>query len=268
MVEEKDKSVDIPTEDVQQESEKEGGLSTSGLSTSGLSADEDTGSDNNEDNEQEEDSDQGTATSEKIDPPKDEYLEQVKNWRALREKADKAERERDELAKLLQQQNVPQQQQVNNDFTVGDDDLVEGKHLKQQQQTTNKRIWELEERLIEAHIKSKYPDFDEVVTPDTLGMLRDADPELAESLASNPNIQSKAIAAYKSIKRYGFARPQKYEQSKEKVNQNVSKPRTVTSISPQQADSPLSRVNAFAEGLTDSVKEQVWKEMQDIIKQS
>jgi len=215
---------------------------------------------------QEEETQENKDTGSNNDADTDEYVKHVQNWRALRTAKEKAERERDEALKILQQ-GVPQQNKRDEEPVVGDDDLIEGKHLKYQRQYTEQRIAQLEERLVEAQIKSKYPDFDEVVTPETLGMLRDTDPELAESLAANPNIQSKAIAAYKSIKRYGLSRPQ-YEKSKEKVNQNVSKPRTVTSISPQQAESPLSRANAFAEGLTDSVKEQVWKEMQDIIKQS
>jgi len=197
-----------------------------------------------------------------------EYVKHVQDWRALREKTERAERERDEAIKMLQQQQnaVYQQQPESKEFNVGDDDLIEGKHLKHQKQDIDQRFAQLEERLIEAHIKTKYPDFDDVVTPETLGMLRDTDPELAESIAANPNIQSKAIAVYKSIKRCGLAKPTSYDRSKEKVNNNFTKPRTVTSISPQQGDSPLSRANAFAEGLTDDVKAQVWKEMQEIMK--
>jgi len=147
--------------------------------------------------------------------------------------------------------------------------------LKQYQQYNEQRIAELENRLIENQIKSQYPDFDAVVNNDTIGMLKDADPELVESLVANPNMYSKAVAVYKSIKRYGLAGPghedvpankaREYAKAKEKVSNNMSKPRTLSSISPQRGDSPLSRTNAFAEGLTDEIKAQTWKEMQDIV---
>jgi hypothetical protein len=195
-----------------------------------------------------------------------EYTKHVQNWRALREAREQAERERDEArAQLRQYQPAPRQEQQ--PLTYGDDDLIEGKHLKQNQQQIDSRIAQLEGQLIETKLKAAYPDFEEVVNKDTLGMLRDADPELAESLAANPNFYSKAVAAYKSIKRYGLS-ADKFEREKEKVTINTAKPRTVTSIAPQQGESPLSRANAFANGLTDELKAQMWQEMKDIMRNS
>jgi len=208
----------------------------------------------------------------------DEYVKHVQNWRALREKADKAEKERDELLARINKEkenSVPENSlqghksqegnQKREQFSLNDDDLMEGKHLKYYQQQNEQRIAELEARLIENQIKSNFPDFDDVVNKDTLGMLRDADPELAESLAANPNIYSKAVAAYKSIKRYGLAEST-YQRDKEKVNKNIAKPRTVTSLSPQQGDSPLSKANAFAQEFTEEDKEREYRIMQEIIR--
>jgi len=210
-----------------------------------------------------------------IEQPKEEptYDKNVQNWRSLREKAQKAERERDELLKKLQEQQNSHKQQQDDYKPIDDDDLASGKDIKRIEKQQAQRIAQLEQQVIESKLKSQYPDFDEVVNQDTLGMLQDVDPELAESLASNPNLYSKAVAVYKSIKRYGFApdgpnNPQAHTRNKETVNKNVAKPRTVTSISPQQADSPLSRANAFANGLTDELKEQRWKEAQEILKNS
>jgi len=195
----------------------------------------------------------------------DEYTKHVQNWKALRDAREKAERERDEALKLLQQQG--QNQHVKEEqFNISDDDLIEGKHLKYTQRKSEQKIADLEKRLIETQVKAAYPDFDEVVNSDTVRMLRDADPELAESLAANPNMHSQAVAVYKSIKRYGLARPQKYNKDKEKVNTNISKPRSAASLSPQQGESPLSRANAFATELTDDLKAQIWAEMKAAVK--
>lgn len=204
----------------------------------------------------------GTGTDKK-------YVKHVQNWRALRDAKDRAERERDEARAQLQQDDNRQtsNRQPEQEAVLGDDDLIEGKQFKRGQQQVNQRIAQLESQLIEAKIKGSYPDFDKIVNKDTLGMLRDTDPELAESLASNPNLYSQAVAAYKSIKRYGLASPT-YKAEKERVNNNIAKPRTVTSLAPQQGESPLTRANAFANGLTDDLKAQLWKEMQDIAKNS
>lgn len=196
-------------------------------------------------------------------PQNDEHIDRVHNWRNLRERADKAARERDELARRLQQyeQSAPKQQ-AEEEPTISDDDLIEGKHLKARDKKYQQQLAAIQQQMVEAQIKSSYPDFDKVVTPDTLKMLRDADPDLADSIAANPNLMSKASAAYKIIKQYGFAPGDAYISQKTKVAENAAKPRPVSSVSPQQGESPLSRANAFAEGLTPELAKQLWKEMQ------
>ncbi|MFW6121423.1 MAG: hypothetical protein ACOC80_11070, partial [Petrotogales bacterium] len=193
----------------------------------------------------------------------------IENWRNLREAKDRAEQEAAELRRLLQErsQTKPQQESSQQESVeepqFGDDDLIEGKHLKSYSKKYEKHIQNLEQRLIEQQIKSQYPDFDKVVNKETLEMLRDSDPDLADSIAANPNLMSKANAAYKAIKRAGFIESNTHQKGKEKVQENINKPRPVSSISPQQGKSPLSRANAFAEGLTPELKEQLWKEIKE-----
>ena len=207
--------------------------------------------------------------SEQSEEKKEELSQEVQNWRALREKATQAEKERDEALRRLQERESHLQERENiKEEEVRDDDLLEGKHLKSFEKKQAQRIASLEYQLIESRLKSEYPDFNTVVTNDTLGMLRDTDPELAESIAANPNIYSKAVAAYRSIKRYDLYKNDVYSREKEKVHSNTIKPRPASSLSPQQGESPLSHANAFAEGLTPELKQQLWKEMQECRKKS
>ena len=194
----------------------------------------------------------------------DEYEKKVQNWRALRAAKVKEEQERIKLQKEKEELLARYQQQSQDDLSLNDDDLAEGKHVKQVQKKTEQRIIELENRLVEAQIRAKYNDYDQVVNDDTVGMLRDTDPDLAASLAANPNPYSQAVAVYNSIKRYGLDRSA-FDKDRQKVTTNTSKPRTVNSLSPQQAKSPLSRANAFAEGMTDEMKEARWREAQKIL---
>jgi len=204
------------------------------------------------------------AEEQQENKPQDEYDKQVRNWRALREAREKEEQQRIKLQREKEELLARYQQNNQEDFSLDDSDLAEGKHLKQIQNKTERRIVELEQRLIEAQIRAKYNDYDTVVNEDTIGMLRDADPDLAASLAANPNPYSQAVAVYNSIKRYGLDRSA-FEKDRQKVTKNISKPRTVNSLSPQQADSPLSRANAFAEGMTDEMKEARWRAAQKIL---
>jgi hypothetical protein len=52
-----------------------------------------------------------------------------------------------------------------------------------------------------------------------------------------------------------------YESDRLKALKNSQKPRPLASVSPQQGDGPLSKANAFANGMTAELKEQLRKEM-------
>lgn len=202
----------------------------------------------------------------------DEYLESVQNWRVLRGQKDRAEKERDELQRRLNQ-SAPQVNnlQANNlqaaeeEVVLADDDLVEAKHLKRERKKSDQRLAKMEGRIIESEINTKFPDFSEVVTAESIEMLKDSEPELYQALAANPDIYSKAVATYKTIKRYGLAKPD-YSREKETIDRNLAKPRPLSSVSPSTADSPLSKANAFAQGLSDTRKKQIWEETQAILK--
>lgn len=197
---------------------------------------------------------------------------QAKNFRALREKSEKIERERDEalrrLAEYSQQKQIEQPEDL--EFNVGDDDLAEGKHLKK----VDKKLKRLEEQLrssqaaayqlsVEAKLKSQFPDFDKVVSKDNVESLRAAFPEIAESLNSTSDLYTKAISAYTLIKRLGIAPEEApaYQNDRAIAIKNAAKPKPTNSVSPQHGQSPLQRANAFAEGLTDDLKSTLLKEM-------
>lgn len=190
------------------------------------------------------------------------------NLRILREKSLKAERERDEALRLLQELRS-QKDAIEEELSFNPEDLAEGKHLNK----VAKKIKDLEKKLehqqhtyrsnaVELQIKAQFPDFDKVVTADTIAALRDTDPELASSIDANQDLYAKAVTAYRQIKRYGIV-DEALSNDKERVHQNATKPRPLTSVSPQRGDSPLSRANAFANGLTDDLKKALWKEIED-----
>jgi hypothetical protein len=207
--------------------------------------------------------------------PQPQRSDPQESFRALRAKADRIERERDEAMRRLQEmeaaRNFTQQTEQNNeddDINIAPDDLAEGKHLSK----VAKRIKKLETELnqykqqsnqtnTETRLKAQYPDFDKVVSRDNIELLKAQYPEIAQTLHASTDLYSTAVSAYTLIKRLGIHQDDTFVAEKAIAIKNSAKPRPLASVSPQQGDSPLSRANAFANGLTDELKEQLRKEM-------
>lgn len=194
-----------------------------------------------------------------------------RNWRELRKKAEQAEKERDEALRYVQEMQQRQQQkpvEAEQTYQLRDDDLVEGKHLsayekkiKQLEEKLNQFNQKSEESMVEARIKNAYGDFYTVVNPDSVAQLSEQYPELAATLQSNNDLYTKAVSTYTLIKRLGIHQDETFNAEKDRAQANTQKPRSSLSVSPQQGESPLHRANAFAQGLTDELKEQLRKEM-------
>lgn len=197
-----------------------------------------------------------------------------KNFRMLREKAERIERERDEaMQRLRELENARKAAADEEDSSMDPDSLIEGKHLNK----THKKIKKLEEELrlyqqknaeilTETRIKSQFPDFDSVVTKDNIASLKQQYPELAKTLNSTNDLYTTAVSAYTLIRKLGIIADDAYVNDQVVVRKNNAKPRMTASISPQQGNSPLTQANAFANGLTKDLKEQLYREMVEAAK--
>lgn len=197
------------------------------------------------------------------------------NLRILREKNERLEWEKNEAIRRLQEieasknPTAARQMDEPDDLGLGETDFAEGKHLSK----VSRKIKELEKKVqqyeqktasqvTEARIKSQFPDFDNVVTNENISRLQQQYPEIANTLNSSTDLYSTAVSAYTMIKKLGIVPEPVYNSlEKEKALKNLSKPRPLASLSPQQGDSPLSNANAFANGLTEDLKKQLQKEM-------
>ena len=195
-------------------------------------------------------------------------MERIRQYEALQQDRQQA-----------QPKTIEPIEELDEDLELGDDDLTEGKHLKKVMKNLNAKIKKQNEMLkaqqqqavelaIEARIKAQYNDFDSVVNQDNLRMLSIMHPEVASTIYnSNGDLYAKSVSAYTMIKNLGiYEKSAEQEMNKELIAKNHAKPRPLTSISPQQGESPLSKANVFASGLTESLKKQLHKEMMDSIK--
>jgi len=203
------------------------------------------------------------------------------NIRALHEKSERIEAERNQYYQRMRElelKNQPQPQEEEDlSLNIGDDDISEGKHLKKVQKYNQrefaKQKKELEElkkstttMMVETRLKLEHPDLDSVVTESNLKMLAETYPEIAATLHASPDYYSKAKSAYTLIKKFGIVPDNDFTREKELAQKNSNKPRPLASISAQKGDSPLTQVNAFANGITREDKARLRKEVEDAIK--
>ncbi len=201
----------------------------------------------------------------------------AKHFKAVRDLKEQAERERDEAIKYAQRleaqfANVPKtatNPEDDSEFQIGNDELAEGKHLKAVVNEVKKLKNQLKQyesqsstSIMEARLKMEHPDIEKVVSKENVEILGIQYPELAATLeASKGNLYNQAKAAYTLIKKLGIQPEDNYQEDRTRAAVNAAKPRPLTSVNPQQGDSPLSHANAFANGLTPELKASLLKEM-------
>lgn len=202
------------------------------------------------------------------------------SFQELRMRAEQAERERNEALGFirqieqlaLQQQQQQATPQTEPQISYDDDDIIEGRHLKAEFSNLKKELQEQRRQMeesrryaevnsIENKLRTKYNDFDSVVTHENIQRLRELKPEVAASLHQTQDLFSKAAATYTILKDLGIARTTTVPHEElQKAQNNLNKPKTASSLA---ATSPLSHASAFGSGdLTEDRKRQIWDQMQ------
>jgi len=209
----------------------------------------------------------------------EEEMQEVR-FRTLRENSKRYETEnkilKDRLDALerAQRQATPQAPVKPEDqlteAALAPDDFVEGKHLSKYEQkikAMDQKLAEYERQshmnTVDAQIKSKYPDFDHVVTKENMQVLYNAYPEIASTIATSNDLYSQAASAYQLIKKLGILPDDMVIKRAKRVIQNSDKPIPTGSVhSKATADSPLASANSFAEDMTEEEKASVWAQLQ------
>lgn len=229
--------------------------------------------------------DETTSEQETIqEQPKEEKQQQEspkleENIRALREAKLKAERERDDILRYvqeMQQKQQPKEPEEDLDIRLDPEDYAEGKHLLKLTKRMQKIEKDYQDRLAnyekqaavlaaESQLRVKYPDIDSVINAENIAALREMEPELAASLHVNPDIYSKSVAAYKLIKKLGIHKdtPDLYAQGAASVN--AKRPRSSAAIA-AQSDDPIQKAYAYGSGLTKEMKDAARRDLEAILK--
>jgi hypothetical protein len=203
-----------------------------------------------------------------------------KRLKVLMDKASRMEQERNEAMQRLQDiessrykpqknQQAQQSESIDEDINLGPDELAEGKHIALMQ----KQMRDMKEQLknyqqqsatqtMQVQLKTKFPDFDKVVSPENVAVLKELHPEIYQTLSSNNDLYSTGASAYTIIKNLGIHVEDVYQEDRARIQKNAAKPKSLATISPQRGDSPLSQANAFSQGLTPALQKQLIEEMQ------
>lgn len=221
---------------------------------------------------------QSTDQNSRQDSETRNFVELRKKYEREQQEKRELQRKHEEALRIIQEGEAASKSKKDesNSWNFGEDeDLAEMKDLKKVAQELERQKKEFEEYkkksiqyTAEARLRAQFPDLEKVCSQDNLDRLSKEDPDLYTSLQYNPDIYSQYSAAYRAIKRYGIYQEDNYESDRQKAQENANKPRPLTSVSPQQGNSPLTKANAFADGLTDELKRQLWKETQECSKKS
>lgn len=233
---------------------------------------------------------------ESIEPQEEQQVEQTpepvrethsqKNFKALKAEAARLARERDEAQALIRQYELEKQrrqiqvdqqpQQSYDDFSIDNDAIVEGKHLKayhQQLKTIKQDLersrQEAKAMAIRAQLLAERPDYERVVNAENLRALELLKPHLAKAIDLNDPYNA-GIACYDLIKEFGIDAEEternKTEITKALIKENISKPKSALAVQGTKAptQSPMGRASEFYEGpLTDEMKKIFYKELRD-----
>jgi len=206
------------------------------------------------------------SQSPEVESQKKEVSDKELNFQKLRETKEQLERENRELKEYFNSQKSSPPQEVDEDFGIEDEDLVEGKVVKKIYQEFNrfKKAYEQEKiSTIPERLNSKFSDFDQVVTVENVEKLKETEPELYASITSVKDLYAKGVSAYKTLKAMGIAKTDPYKDQKEQVQQNHSRPLSTQAVKGQGA---LAEANIFAKGLTPELKKQLQNEMAQAVK--
>lgn len=199
-----------------------------------------------------------------------------RNWRRANEAIKRREQEirqqREEIAELRKMvESKNQQPEVDELDTIQADEFIPKGKIDKLWEKRERRLREETKKEIEEaflmkeklrwkdRLKEKYSDFDDVVNVETLSLLEERDPEIAETIAELKDPYKVGIQSYKYIKALGLTNSLGSDKRKKEVEKKLTE-NEKTLQSPQVYD---KRPLAQAYRITDADRKALYKEMME-----
>lgn len=205
--------------------------------------------------------------------------QQERNFAELRRQQQQKDYElelmRKEIDLLRQAQtNKPQ---ANNEIGLAKDAFAEVQHvekivqtaLREQEERYRKQLESERQAQAERALNIQYKDLYQVLTNENLRRLEAEEPELAASIAANPDTYSAKVTAYKQIKKLGIAE-ENYNAMRvsQRLAENAQRPKNPNASAPRQGSPALAAaapVSGYADTITEDIAARHRKEMEDAI---
>jgi len=205
--------------------------------------------------------------------------QQQRNFAELRRQQELKDRELELMRREIEQlrQNAYRPQQPKDDLGIAKDAFAEVQHverivearLKEQDERYRKQLEAQRQLEAERTLNLQYKDLYQVLTQENLRRLEQEEPEIAASIAANPDTYSAKVAAYKQIKKLGIVEDNYNNlRVQERLSQNAQRPKSPNAVAPRQGSQALSAAPVapgFAETITDDMAARYRKEMEDAI---
>ena len=199
-----------------------------------------------------------------------------RNWKAMRIKNAELERklkERDDLFERMLQAKVAQpleKQEVDEFDSIGAEEFIpKGKVEKLVEKKAQQYAEQIAKKEVESYFKKQndsqfldrlnrqYSDFSEVVNPETLSLLEEKEPELAQTIAELKDPYKIGMQSYKYIKAMNLIQKAPETRREKEIDKAIVK-------SEKSVQSPAAydkRPIAQAFKLTDAMKKELYREM-------
>lgn len=160
-----------------------------------------------------------------------------RDWRNMRQRLKELEngiKIRDEFIEKMKQPVSQSQQQIAPDPDVPDEDYIPAGQVKgiarKTVQPLESKLEQMERKLAQYEqeklvhsFRTKYSDFDDVVTPETLELLETQEPELAATIAQLNDPLKMGLQSYKFIKALNLADQLPNTRRKKEISQKLEK---------------------------------------------
>jgi hypothetical protein len=181
--------------------------------------------------------------------------DEEKNWAEVRRKMKDQQHLIEESQRRIAELTTPKSSKQEDEWGIEDEDLVEGKHLKELKKELKSLKSELRNRendSVQDRVRARFTDFQDVVTPENIELLKEKKPVLAKALSRTDNQYELAVEAYDLIKTYVLKEAPKESLEARRAAENASKPRSVQAMSKTSA---MADLNQFAEMSAKGKKE-------------
>ncbi len=192
------------------------------------------------------------------------------NWAEVRRQMKEKDQQIEELGKQFSEmaKRNPPPEEVDELANLAEDDILtvaQAKKLatKMARTVAQDVMKERDAATVDERVQLKFSDYADVVTKENIELLKQTEPELAQSLYHMPDPYSQAVAAYKLLKRVAAPGESSMSLEKKKAQENSQKPLSVNAVTKQSA---IGNAHLFENGLTKDLKKQLWTEMQQAIK--